>query len=171
MRDLQDPTTPTFRNAFSEEFLRRFEAEDEPPSAGEADVAGPWGVSPFPTADGREAFGLWRRGERLEWGDAPAAQFRERATALLAAAIRPFVGREPYYELGKERWNGGFPLLRHGEPAGWLDLFDEDWAFGLNVMERFVRSPEALAILMEAAGPLALERAGRILEERVVEEE
>lgn len=171
MRDREDRSTPVFNNAFSDEFLRRFGEEDEPASAGEADVAGPWGVLPFPIADGREAFGLWRLGERPEWGDAPAAQFRERGTALLAAAVRPFVGREPFYRLGSERWNGGFPVLRHGEAAGWLDLFDEDWLFGVNVLERFVRSPEALAALLEAAGPVALERAGRILLGRVLAKE
>ena len=166
MRDLEDPTTPSSRNAFAEEFLRRFGQEDEPPSAAEADAAGPWEVQPASTTDGREAFGLWRLGEE---GDAPAGLFRERSTALLAAAIRPFLGREPYHLLGQERWNGGFPLLRQGETMGWIDLFDEDWAFGINVLERFTRSPEALATLMEAAGPLALERAGRILQTRVVE--
>jgi hypothetical protein len=34
-------------------------------------------------------------------------------------------------------------------------------------VERLVRSPEALARLMEAAGPVALERAGAVLDERV----
>jgi hypothetical protein len=167
MRDLGDPNTPYRRNAFSEEFLHRFEAEDEPASAPEADVAGPWDVQRFPLSDGREAFGLWRAGERPEWGDGPAGLFRERSTALLAAAVRPFLGRDPYTSLGKERWTGGFPLFRHGEAVGWIDLFDEDWAFGINVLERFTRSPEALASLMEAAGPLALQRAGRILHARV----
>jgi hypothetical protein len=170
MRDPADPTTPYSPNAFAEEFLRRFELEDEPASAAEADVAGPWEVQPAATAEGREAFGLWRLGER-PGGDSPAGLFRERSTALLAAAIRPFLGREPYHLLGQERWNGGFPLLRQGETLGWIDLFDEDWAFGINVLERLTRSPEALATLMEAAGPLALERAGRILEARVVEPE
>jgi hypothetical protein len=170
MRDREDPTTPPPRNAFAEEFLRLFEQEDEPPSAAEADVAGPWEIQPSPTADGRDAFGLWRLGERPEWGDAPAGLFRERSTALLAAAVRPFLGRDPFYQLGRERWNGGFPLLRQGEAVGWLDLFDEDWAFGVNVLERFTRSPQALAALMEAAGPLALEHAGRILRLRVTAE-
>lgn len=158
------------RNAFSDEFLRHFQDEDEPPSAGEADVAGPWGVQPFPTTDGRESFALWRLGESPDWGDTPAAQFRDRSTALLAAAIRPFLGRDPFYQLGKDRRNGGFPVMRHGEAAGWVDLFDEDWVFGVNILERFTRSPEALATLLEAAGPVALERAGRILRERVIEE-
>ena len=171
MRDPEDPTTPSSPNAFAEEFLRRFELEDEPASAAEADVAGPWEVQPAATADGREAFGLWRLGERLDYGDAPAGLFRERSTALLAAAVRPFVGRDSFYELGQERWNGGFPLLRQGESMGWIDLFDEDWAFGVNILERFTRSPQALATLLEAAGPLALERAGRILRTRVLDPE
>ncbi|HEX3555403.1 MAG TPA: hypothetical protein VIA62_19445 [Thermoanaerobaculia bacterium] len=171
MRDSEDPNTAPPRNAFAEEFLNRFEQEDEPPAAAEADVAGPWEVQPFPLADGREAFGLWRLGERPDLGDAPAGLFRDHATALLAGTVRPFVGRDPFYELGRERESNGFPLLRQGEAVGWLDLFDEDWAMGLNVLERLTRSPQALATLMEAAGPLALERAGRILRARVMERE
>ena len=168
MRDLDDPT---IRNAFDEEFLRRFQREDEPGSAGEADAAGPWEVHSAPTSDGREAFGLWRLGERPEWGDPPAALFRERSMALLAAAIRPLLGKEPYYVLGRDRWSGGFPLFRQGEAVAWIDLFDEDWAFGLNLLERFTRSPLAMATLLDAAGPLALERAGRILRHRVMDPE
>jgi hypothetical protein len=172
MRDPEDASTPPpSRNAFAEEFLSRFEREDEPPSAAEADVAGPWEVQPFPLADGREAFGVWRLGERESWGDTPAGLFRDPSTALLAATVRPLVGRDPFYELGKERENGGFPLVRQGEAVGWLDLFDEDWAMGVNVLERLTRSPQALASLLEAAGPLALERTGRILQARVMERE
>ena len=37
----------------------------------------------------------------------------------------------------------------------------------LHVAERLARSPEALANLLEAAGPLALERAGAVLDARV----
>ena len=170
MRDPEDPTTLS-PNAFEDGFLRRFRQEDEPASAAEADAAGPWRVEPGSTSDGREAFALWRLGERPEWGDSPAALFLDRSTALLAAAVRPFVGRDPFYELGKERWSGGFALLRQGEAVGWIDLFDEDWAFGINVLERFTRSPEAVAQLLEAAGPLALERAGRILRHRVIDDE
>lgn len=168
MRDQDDPT---IRNAFAEEFLRRFDQEDEPPSSSEADLAGPWDVQETSLADGREAFGLWRVGDRPEWGDPPAGLFRERSLALLAAAVRPLVGKDPYYELGTERWTGGFPLLRQGQAVGWIDLFEQDWTFGINLLERFARSPEALATLMEAAGPLALGRAGRILRHRILDGE
>lgn len=168
MRDLDDPT---IRNAFDEEFLRRFQCEDEPGSAGEADAAGPWEVLSQPTSDGREAYGLWRLGEGPEWEDPPAGLFRERSLALLAAAIRPLLGKEPYYQLGRDRRSGGFPLLRQGEAVAWIDLFDEDWAFGINLLERLTRSPQAVATLLDAAGPLALERAGRILRHRVMEPE
>ena len=36
--------TPSSQNAFSPSFLRRLGERDEPPAAGEADVAGPWHV-------------------------------------------------------------------------------------------------------------------------------
>ena len=171
MHDPQDPSIPYSHNAFAEDFLRRFAREDEPSSASEADFAGPWRVEAAATSDGREAFGVWRLGERPEWGDVPSGLFRERSLALLAAAVRPFVGRDPFYELGKDNWNGGFPIFRQGEAVGWIALFDEDWAFGLNVLERFARNPAAMALLLDAAGPLALERVGRILRERVMDQE
>jgi hypothetical protein len=165
---MQNPehTEPTrrLRNAFSAEFLERFPMEDEPSSSGEADAEGPWRVLPWPTPDGREAYGLWRLGEEPEAGDPPAAVFRERSSAMLAAIARPALGRDPFFRLGKERDQaGGFPLLRQGEAEGWLDLFDQDWAFGVGLLERLVRSPEALATVLEAAGSLALLRAGAIL--------
>lgn len=150
-------------NAFASEFLDSFKLEDEPSSSAEADTAGPWYVMEWATAEGRQAFGLWRLGERPHQGDPPAAVFRERSTALLAAAARPALGKDPFYRLGKDRVGGGFPLLRQGEAEGSMDLFDEDWAFGVNLLERLVRSPEALATILEAAGPLALLRAGAIL--------
>ena len=151
------------RNAFASEFLEALKLGDEPASSAEADAEGPWYVMEWPTADGRPSFGLWRLGERPQDGDPPAAVFRERSTALLAAAARPALGREPFYKLGKDRVNGGFPLLRQGEVEGSLELFDEDWAFGINLLERLVRSPDAVATILDAAGPLAMMRIGVLL--------
>lgn len=167
MHDLHEPSMSFPHNAFASEFLSRFHRHDEPESSAEADSAGPWRAMPSATADGREAYGVWRVGERPEWGDPPAALLRDRELALLAAAVRPLVGREPFYGLGLERESAGFPLLRQGEAVGWIDLFDEDWAFGINLLERLARSPQALASILEAAGPLALERVGRLLTEQV----
>lgn len=41
----------------------------------------------------------------------------------------------------------------------------------VNTAVGLVRSPQALAYLLEAAGPVALERCGAILERRIAEED
>ena len=46
--------------------------------------------------------------------------------------------------------------------AGWLDRYEPRWAEGLHLLEAIVRSPWALATLLEAAGPGAEEQVGRI---------
>jgi hypothetical protein len=51
--------------------------------------------------------------------------------------------------------------------AGHLRDFDEGLAFALHLAAAIVRSPVALAWLLEAAGHVALEQAGRILDQRV----
>ena len=51
-----------------------------------------------------------------------------------------------------------------------LQLFDEKLADGLSLLDALLRTPEALAGVLEAAGAVALERAGVILEERFPEE-
>jgi hypothetical protein len=54
-----------------------------------------------------------------------------------------------------------------GEVVGCLELFDPNLIEALQVVEGLLRSPEALAVLLEAAGQVALERAGAILDERI----
>jgi hypothetical protein len=51
--------------------------------------------------------------------------------------------------------------------AGHLRDFDEGLAFALHLAAAIVRSPVALAWLLEAAGHVALDQAGRILDQRV----
>ena len=53
---------------------------------------------------------------------------------------------------------------------GHLELFDERLIEALRVVTALARSPEALANVLEAAGQVALERAGTILDERVPEQ-
>lgn len=161
MKDHLETALPLPPNAFNPSFLRRMEGRDEPETAAEADTAGPWRVV---VADGG-GFAVLREGEYLEMGDRPAAVFRERAMALLAAAVLPATGRTETYRLSPEGERDGFALLLCGQPAGYLRLFDESLAAALHVADNLARSPRSLAILLEAAGGLALERAGRILED------
>jgi hypothetical protein len=114
---------------------------------------------------------VFRLGESPARGHRPAAVFQERWLALLAAAVFPGTGRDAAFRLHKESGPGGFAIEtgNGGEPPGHSALFDERLIEALHVVERLVRSPEALAHVMEAAGPLALERAGAVLDERIPE--
>ncbi len=173
MRSFRHSTLPSSRNAFRSSFLSRIAERDEPVTAGEADVAGPWHVEELPSAEGI-LFGLYRLGESHARGFQPTAVFRDRPFALLAAAVLPGTGREAAFRLQKEAGPEGFLVEtgdgRHGaEPVGHLALFDERLVDALHVVESLTRSPEALANLLEAAGPLALEHAGVILDSRFPE--
>lgn len=62
---------------------------------------------------------------------------------------------------------GDFGLFRMGESAEWLAVFDDDLVARASWAEGLMRSPQALALFLEACGKVILERAGAILEERV----
>ena len=165
MRSFADGTISSSRNAFSPSFLNRIGQRDEPPTAGEADVAGPWHPEEIPGA----GWGLFRPGESWERGDRPYAVFRHRWQALLAAAVLPGTGRDPAFRLQKDAGPQGY-AVEHGpagEVAGHLELFDEKLVDALHAVEILLRSPESLANLLEAAGQVALERSGAILDTRV----
>ncbi len=166
MRSSEESTLSSSRNAFSLSFLHRIGERDEPPMAGEADVAGPWRIVELPSG----SFGLFRIGESPKRGYRPAAVFRRRWLALLAAAVLPGTGREAAFRLQKENGSAGFAVEtgNGGEVVGHLDLFDERLIEALHVVESLARSPEAMADLLEAAGQVALERTGAILDERAV---
>jgi hypothetical protein len=159
-----DDSIPSSRNAFSPSFLHRIGERDEPPTAGEADAAGPWRVLELP---GR-GFGLFRAGESPARGHRPAAVLRQRWLALLAAAVFPGTGRDAAFRLQKDSGPEGFAVEDgSGEIVGHLELFDPNLIEALHVAEGLLRSPETLAVLLEAAGQVALERAGAILDERI----
>ena len=149
---------------FTEEALERLRRGDEPPTAAEAELSGPWRVRRLP---GNAGFGLFRRGDE-EAGDPPLARFAGRHLALLAAAALPGLGRASAFRVGPEAGEAGYPLLREGVEAGALGVFLAELAPALDALEAVVRSPAALALLLEAAGPTALERAGRELGLRLV---
>ncbi|HVR97703.1 MAG TPA: hypothetical protein VMW27_13875 [Thermoanaerobaculia bacterium] len=162
MRSSDDRTIPPFRNVFTLSFLERLGERDEPPTAGEADVAGPWHVEEI----SRTRFGVFHSGESAARGFRPYAVFTSRPLALLAASLLPGTGRAAFH-LQKKAGFLGFAVTESGEEvAGHLQLFDEKLVDALNVLDALLRSPEALAGVLEAAGAVALERVGVILEER-----
>ena len=58
-------------------------------------------------------------------------------------------------------------MAADGQVIGYLALFDETLVEAAHTVECLVRQPESLANLLEAAGGLALERSGAILDVRV----
>jgi hypothetical protein len=159
MRDPEDRSTPRPSNAFTPEFLDQLEQQDEPLTAAEADVAGPWIVEPVPGP----GWALFRRGESLAAGDSPAAVFRDRERALLVAAVLPGTGLDRRFRLQPETSPEGFAVLAQGEVVGHLQHYNPELVTALNTAEAVVRLPECLAQLLEASGGVALGRVGRLL--------
>jgi hypothetical protein len=168
MRSFDERSTSSVHpNVFTTQFLGRMAERDEPPTAGDADVAGPWRVEPIQG----HGFGLFRLGESLARGFAPVAVFPSRWLALIAAAILPGTGRDALVRLDKTPdADGVYPLILPGpdggEVVGQFQLFDENAVSAMNVVIHLLQAPESLAWLLEAAGGVALERCGAILDER-----
>jgi hypothetical protein len=162
-------TSSIHPNAFTTQFLARLNERDEPPTAGDADVAGPWRIEEM---TGGHGFGLFRLGESLARGFVPTAVYPSRWLAVLMAAVLPGTGRDPLLRLEKQpNADGVYPLVlpgrEGGEEVGELQLFDEGVVDAMNVVVHLLQAPESLAYLLEAAGAVALERCGAILDERV----
>ncbi|HYG62343.1 MAG TPA: hypothetical protein VEL74_07165 [Thermoanaerobaculia bacterium] len=151
-------------NAFTAQFLSRLGERDEPPTAGEAAVAGPWRIEPIP---GR-GFGLFRVGQSLARGHRPAAVCPSRWAALVTAAVLPGTGREPLLRLSKEpEADGLYPVaLDTGEVVMRLEYFDETLVDHANALIHVLRSPSSLADALEAGGAEALGLCGSLLDER-----
>ncbi|HYG65489.1 MAG TPA: hypothetical protein VEL74_23105 [Thermoanaerobaculia bacterium] len=170
MRDCNDGTRVSSQpsNVFTRDFLERLDEADEPATASEAEVAGVAGVEPV-----SGGFGLFLTGESSERGHEPMAVFREQWRAKVAAAVLPGTGRDPLVVLRKEREASGFAVLAGldggGQPdvVGHLRTFDEAWASAMHVAEALLRSPDCLALFLKAAGKVALERTGTLLDRQV----
>src|SRR5829696_7876190 len=124
-------------NAFTPSFLGRLAERDEPPTAGDADVAGPWRIEPI-VWNGGHGFGLFRVGESLARGFAPTAVFPSRWLALLIVGILPGTGKDPLLLLSQQPdTHGAYPVTLAGgsdggdggddsrrPPVGGFQLFD-----------------------------------------------
>ena len=164
-RHSSSPSTPSLDNAFSPSYLALLRERDDNLTAAEAELAGPWKIEPVPGRPG--AVAILRVWEDLAIGDPPVAVLWHLETAQLLSALLPAIDREPLFYIKEEATAEGFPLVAvFGEQgpqvAGWLDRYEPRWAEGLPLLEAIVRSPWALATLLEAAGPGAEEQVGRI---------
>jgi len=156
---------PSPSNAFSSDFLRLLDERDEPITAAEADMAGPWRVLRVPG----QGFGLFRAGEHPSRGFRPVAVFADRFLALLAAAVLPGTGRDSLLSLAGDPGPDGLGYavrLDDGTVIGHCAQFEEELIASMNAAVSLARGPGSLAYAMEAAGTVALERAGAILAER-----
>ncbi len=165
MRTSDDRSTAVSEHAFTPLYLELLSHRDEPVTGAEADASGPWHLEPHDTTPGTWA--VLRQGESLAKGSTPRALLKKKDTARLLAAVLPGTGRQPRYRLGKDPDALGFyPLLDDGEVAGVFQFFDETLLAALNVVDALVSIPRDLAWLLDGAGGLALDHAGKIAFER-----
>ena len=80
--------------------------------------------------------------------DADAGELQARAREIVQRAARQLAA--VYGELGSQI-------------AGWLRRYEPRTVEALHLLEGLVRSPKALATLLQAAGAGAIEQVGRIL--------
>ena len=159
------PSAPTLDNAFTPTYLARLREREEVLTAAEAEMTGPWKVEPVRNKPG--AVAVLRQWEDLDAGDRPVAVWWHEETARLLTLLLPALDREPLFYLQEEETPEGYAVIAtYGEQgpqiAGWFDRYEPRWAEGLHLLQAIVRSPLALATLLEAAGPGAEEQVGRI---------
>jgi len=177
MRSTSDGSSPrpsSPPNAFQSTFLESVQSGSEPLTASEADLAGPWRLEAVLGFPGMVA--VLRAWECQAEGDLPMAVLVEEESAALYAAALPLHGREPLFHHSSQPdpggpLPGGYPFSGlFGEQGlkvrGWQRLYQPELVAGLHLLESLVRSPQALAEMLLAAGGGALAQVGRILARR-----
>ena len=150
-------------NAFTKDYLAAVQERDDPSTSREADTSGP-----FKLVEQNGMLALYREWESSAGGDLPLALFHHRETALLFQAIWPALGRTDLVRLRPEPSAQGFQLEMEGQIVGSLRSFDHEAVLGAHFLSYLARTPQSLALLVEAAGPTAQKHAGRLLGARVL---
>lgn len=190
-RSTTKPEAPAKRrlpaSAFAEPFLEKLRLalrvlEEQtvcaaPATEAEALLAGPLTVEEIRVAEpGPPAWAVVRRAEPVADGGRAAALYRYRSEALMAAAVLPAVARPCPYHLSDHPKRLGYPLHAFNRHIGHLSRLGQGEAAAqhrdaflshLHLARHFVTHPEALAHLLEAAGPEALPVLGRALARRI----
>lgn len=152
------PVVPEPSSAFRPDYLTRLQEADEPATAAEAELSGPWKVEH--QARGWALYRTWEDPVRHR----PQAVFFQRWRADLLAATLPLLARGPYLEPG-EKEEDGEPLreVGLGQTIGWLEPSSPEIPALLQTAEVLLRSASGLAQLLLAAGPLVIRQVGEIL--------
>lgn len=146
-------------NAFNPEFLLQAEDLEEPTTAAEAVLAGPWKVVPA-----QERYAVLREWEDLDRGDKPWALFTEREHAERMAAILPALATQTSWRMEPRRGEDGFALLGpEGQVLGHLQHSNAELLSALWLTDHLARSPRALATLLLTAGAQALRHVGALV--------
>jgi hypothetical protein len=158
MRMSQSPVQPV--TAFSPEYLAALRERDEPVTATDPDVIGPWRIW-----EREDMFHIFREWERFEAGHQPVASFKHREDALLfttalRACVRPLTFRIQNPDPIPAE---GYRLERDGELVGYLKTDRAELLAVAHALANVSRSPVDLAILFELAGSEVQEMAGEIL--------
>jgi hypothetical protein len=163
------PSSSPPDHVFAPEYLAWLAERDEPDTAAEADLAGPWHLE----RDPRGGWAVLRQGESLEKtpGLTPTATFDRKEIALLGAAILPGVGRDPRFRLAHDPDGRGQPILDQGRVVGHAEFFNEDFVAALSTVAALMASPRGFAFLLDAMGGLALEHVDAIAAARLTEPE
>lgn len=150
-------------NAFTDQYLEAIREEDEPPHAAEVEFGGPWQT--LVRKDG--GFGVYRAWEGPDRGDEPFLVTPDVTVAQIFQLALQISAREPLFFCQWEREELGFPVVSEGKAVAFLQLFYEDAMPAAHTLSCLARSPQALALLLEIAGPLAQEMVGRMLSQRL----
>jgi len=106
------------------EFLAYLAERDEPLTAFEAEVAGPWHVVPDPQG----GWAVLGEGEGVAAGGASVVTFLRKDLAMIAAAVLAGTGRRLRFRRG-DPCERGFPVLFDGAVVGLLAaLPDRSWS-------------------------------------------
>jgi len=165
------PSTPSTSSApatvFTPAFLERIRRFRNPPTARQAALSGPWEVEPVWSEENGRQYAVSRREEPLANGGTAFGVFPARETALQTAAVLPAVGAPVTLHLNGNGHRLGHALHDGQEFLGHLTREEPGLLSHLHLTRSLVADPDALAALLEAAGPQALAMLGRALHRRL----
>jgi hypothetical protein len=150
-------------NAFSASFLEALRNQDEPFYAEEAELGGPWVIR-----QRDDQFEIFRSWESAELGYEPEARVKVPEVALILLAALPALGRDRLFK-SRDSQSGRQVLVMEDGEVGDLRVFHSDLLTGAHFLACVARSPWSLAALVQAAGPLTMEKVGQILHGKLAE--